>query len=497
MNRASERNETRLTWLDATIGWLSPRRALARAFARSQLSSYRTFEAASKGRRTAGWKTSESSVNAETLASLPILRSRSRHLVQNNAYAARGVSGIVGNTIGPGIIPQALHPTMPKMASKADELWKKWGDTTLCDFDGQHDFYGLQALVLKTVVQAGECLVRRTRRNSKTPLPIPMQLQVLEPDFIDSSKEMKGKSGTVIVQGIEFNAQGERVAYWLFPEHPGEASSTRLESVRVPAVDILHIYRVDRPGQVRGIPWFAPVILNLRDLDEFEDAELTRRKIASCFAGFIHDVEGADLASKATQPLIDKIEPGTIEILPPGKNITFASPQPVIGYAEYTSQILHKIAVGLGVTYEVLTSDLKETNYSSARMGYLEMHRNVVSWRTQILLPRLCNPVWGWFIEAALVAGVNVAGCEAAWTAPKRDMIDPVKDISAEKDAVRAGFKSRSEVVRSFGFDPEKVTAEVHADNRKADELGLVFDTDARKTTMNGQSQIEKNGDAK
>jgi hypothetical protein len=118
-------------------------------------------------------------------------------------------------------------------------------------------------------------------------LPVPFQLQVLEPDHLDNGKTEDMADGGYILQGIEFDALGRRRAYWLFPVHPGETRGRSLASRPVPARQVLHLFERLRPGQVRGVPWFAPVILKLRDLDDYDDAELMRKKIEACFAAFV------------------------------------------------------------------------------------------------------------------------------------------------------------------------------------------------------------------
>lgn len=130
-------------------------------------------------------------------------------------------------------------------------------------------------------------LVRRRRRKSADNLPVPLQLQVLEADFLDEQKD--GPSGNnLIIQGIEFDALGKRVAYWLFDEHPGSSSAWKtLTSRRVDAADVIHVFLPKRPGQARGYSWFAPVMQRLRNFDEMEDAIMEQAKIAACFAAFV------------------------------------------------------------------------------------------------------------------------------------------------------------------------------------------------------------------
>ncbi len=471
-----------MNWLDNAISWISPERGLKRARARYVASLIgRRYEAASIGRRTDGWVAVSNSANTEISGALVKLRDRHRDLVRNNPYAARAISGITYNTIGTGITPHVLGKT-EKETRAWEELLREHLDTAACDADGLHNLYGLEALAMRTVVEAGEAIVRRRRRLTTDGLPLPVQFQVMEPDFIDSSKEGKNGANT-IKHGIEFSPIGRRVAYWLFQSHPGDSSmSYRAQSSRVPAEDILHIYRVDRAGQIRGVPWGAPIMLRLHDLDEYEDAQLMRQKIAACFAVFVHD-GGIDSAvpDSTTGKYLEALEPGVIEHLPAGKSVSFASPPGVDGHGEFVRISLQAVAAGYGVTYEMLTGDLTGANFSRSRMGWMEFQRNIDAWRHQMFIPQFCLGIQRWVIEAALLAKGMRAPIEFTWATPKREMIDPTKEIPMYRDAMRAGIMTPSQVVRERGEDPDKHFAEWQRDAERFDQLGLTFDSDPRR----------------
>ena len=295
---------------------------------------------------------------------------------------------------------------MPRSAKQADRLWLDFAATA--DADGLTDFAGLQALIVRGLVESGEVLVRLRERRTEDGLPVPLQLQVLEADHLDSWKTGELADGGFILQGIEFDALGRRRAYWLYPTHPGDGRGG-LVSHRVPADRVLHLFERLRPGQVRGVPWFAPVMLKLRDLDAYDEAELVRKKIEACFAAFVTGVQDEETLGKArTEPdgaRIETFEPGMIEYLEPGRDVKFASPSASGGYAEYMRMQLHAVAAGVGLTYELLTGDLSQVNYSSIRAGLIEFRRRMEALQWQLLVPGLCQPVWRRFVLAAQAAG--------------------------------------------------------------------------------------------
>ncbi len=283
-------------WIDRAIGAVAPGAGLRRARQRQMMSVLaRAYEGARQGRRTEGWVTAGSGANAEIAPALARLRDRSRDLVRNNPYAAKAVAALVSNMVGTGLLPRARAEDAG-IAKLADRLWSEFAATA--DADGLTDFAGLQALIVRSLVESGEVLVRLRERRVEDGLAVPLQLQVLEADHLDSWKSAELADGGFILQGIEFDRLGRRRAYWLYPTHPGDGRGT-LVSTRVAASHVLHLFERLRPGQVRGVPWFAPVMLKLRDLDAYDEAELVRKKIEACFAAFVTGVQDEDTLGKA------------------------------------------------------------------------------------------------------------------------------------------------------------------------------------------------------
>ncbi len=475
------------TLVDRFVGYLSPERGLNRMRARATIQRALTFEGASKGRRTKNWKPSNDSINAGIVDSLPTLRARSRDLTRNNAWAAGAIDSIVAETIGAGIIPQARDQD-ETFAKRVDNLWKAWGDETVCDADNLLDFYGIQALAMKTIAEAGSVLIRRRTRRLTDGFPLPLQLQVLEPEYLDTSKDTFGalsSSGTTVMGGVEFDRIGRRRGYWIFKEHPSSRLSLRAqESVFVPASEILHIFRVDRAGQVDGYPWVAPVIITLRDLDDFEDHERVRQKVAACMTAFRTQqdpLEDQAALTQAQREELAHLEPGAVEVLGPGENMVFSTPPASNGYGVFVPWQLRAIARAFGVTYEACTGDFSQVNFSSGRMGRLQMNRNIQRWQQQIIIPRLCKTVWAWAMDAAMIAGLLPRPCGAVWSVPKVEMIDPAKETAAIKEKIRAGISTLSEEIRQSGRDPADVFDERQKDDAELDRRGIVVDSDPRQ----------------
>jgi capsid protein len=170
--------------------------------------------------------------------------------------------------------------------------------------------------------------------------------------------------------------------------------------------------------------------------------------------------------------------------LPAGKDIKFNEPPRVDGYGSYTKDVLLRVAAAYGITFQALTGDLSTVNFSSGRMGWLEMHRNIEQWRWHMLIPQMLEGVSRWWMEAvALTEGMRLTGREQiVWTPPRREMIDPTKETKAATDAIRAGLTSLPAVHREFGVHTPRVLGEIFESNKLADSLGLRLESDARHT---------------
>lgn len=476
------------TALDRFLLAVAPGWALSRAHARAL--ALRHYEAAEFGRRTANWPRRGTDANVAAASSLGPLRFLARDLTRNNAWAKNGVRCITRNTIGTGIIPKP-EGGWPKQLREA---WKRWADTTDCDADGRNTLAGLQRLADRTMVESGEVLIRRRWRLPKDGLSIPMQIQVLEPDYIDTQRNaFTGPAGGPVIQGVEFDMLGRRVAYWLFTVHPGSNLASG-QSKRYPAEDFAHVFEMERPGQVRAASWLASVIVCLRDFDEYEDAVLAAQNVTAAFAAFrIGSPDkppalGPEGTDARTGEQVEDIEPGSIIDLAPGEDVKFSTP-PVVQNLDFSSRTLRRIAAGLGVTYEDLTGDFSQVNFSSARMARLSHWANVYDWQWNTLIPQFCNTVWGWAMEAAGVQGLISDPPPARWTAQPMPMTDPDKEARANVIRIRSGQASLPEVLREQGIDPDEHLEEIAETNAKLDAFKIWLDSDPRRVSQAGLTQ--------
>lgn len=420
---------------------------------------------------------------------------RSRHLCANNPYAAAAKAEFISAMVGDGIKPSPLLDDADQKA-ELQQLWYDWVDEA--DADGLSDFYGLQIRAAGELFEAGECFVRARTRRQSDGLTVPLQVQLIPAEMLDYG--LKEQRGAVRIEmGIEFNAIGQRTAYHFLRTHPGTDFATYSPgaiTVRVPASEVYHLYDPFRVGQIRGVPHTLSAMVTLAMLELYDDAELERKRTAALFGAFIrrplgedqdHPLGGVLTTTPSTEPPQFALEPGAIIDLEPGEDVTFSSPADVgNSYEAFQYRMLLRAATGLGVPYQALTGDLRQTSYGSMRGGMITFRRKIQAKQNAVLIFQFCRPIWQKWLDTAALAGVlpwtytehqatRRDKIRVKWQTPKWDWIDPYKDLQAEKLAVDSGFKSRSDVIEAEGYDPEETDARIAADREREDGLGLKF----------------------
>ncbi|MEP5730373.1 MAG: phage portal protein [Sulfitobacter sp.] len=472
-----------VNFLDRAILSLSPERGLRRIKAKSAANAVMNYDAASRGRRTSGWKAPATAADASAFGNRPRLRNLSRDMIRNRPYAARAQSVVTGNVVGTGIMPSVeMDPENQASSEAALKFLKSHLMTTAIDAAGVNTLPGLQTQVMNAVFSDGEVLARQRlrKRSFNSKLPLLFQVQLMECDYLDETKQSHGRNE--VVEGIEYGPTGRIEAYHLYDRHPGDVQFWRgrqLASSRVPAGQILHVRRSDRPGQMRGAPWLAPVMMALGELSDYQEAEILKQRMAALLAFFR---ENEDAIPDAAKTQISELAPGAVIDLEPGQKITPTSPPSKDGYSDFMRQGVFTIAMGLGITGESLSGDLRGVNFSSGRMGRMEMDRFIQVWQQQLVIDQFCAGIGEWSRDVWRMQGQSEPNlppvpASIGWTAPRRPLIDPSKEISASVAEIDAGLTSRSRKQRELGYDPETIAAE-RAEDALRDGKTPTFETE-------------------
>lgn len=466
-------------------GWGA--RRLSSKFALEEVqATVRGFDAARHDRRTANWHTAGSSANRELSGALSTIRSRSRDLVRNNEWARAAKQKLNAHIIGSGFTPRPPSGLDKAVKASRREAWEAFSDS--CDPEGLMDFAGKQAQAIGEVIEGGAAFIRWYVRPPEWGLKVPLQCEVLEHDHLDTGKTEVLQSGNVVVSGVEYDLFGRRAAYWLFPVHPGEMTLLRagqgFMSERVPAEDVDHIFRVDRPGQVTGVPWLAPTLLRLRDAGDYEEAELVRKKIEACLTIFVkRSGQGpTTLAQKESQSRdprgrrLERIAPGMIAYLAEGEEVTPVTPTAAGGYAEHLTRQLMASAAAVGLPYASISGDLNRSSYAAQREAKLDFWPLLDQWQWLMVVPQMLRTSDRRVMQAAAGRGLSVAPeRRSEWTPPQRPWIDPLKDVQAKKTELALGLEGWRDAVAARGYDPDERLEEMQQDAAALAAAGIVF----------------------
>lgn len=474
-------------FLDRAIAYLSPERAYRRLAFRQGLDALSGYDAAA-WERLQPWTGTSGAHEQIAGGARDLLRARARDLELNSDIAQAAVRAIVRNVVGIGIVPQAkvmtksgTYDTRTNQALEA--AWKRWVRARSCDISRRMNFYELQALMLTRRIIDGEALCRLvTARDG-----IPLRLQGLEAEWLASWMYKAPGTGNYLISGVEVDKYFAPVAYWIDQASPD--GWTKLDPVRYPAEDMIHLYQITRFSQVRGVTELAHVMRRMRETGEYLDAEVIAAKIAACFALLItRDKPGSGpgrLPKDSEGKPIKEITPGMVEYLSPGEQVTPVTPQRTASAVRDYVQIEQRMAgAGLGLSYEALSRDVSQTNYSSARVNLLE-DRIGYRMMQRYMIEHFCRPVWERFVEACVLGGeVSIPSYwsdperyhAVRWVAPGWAWVDPVDEVRGTKEELRGGLTTLEDVAAAQGRDYEEILDQLAREKRMVEERGLDLD---------------------
>lgn len=506
--------------IDSIVSAVSPMSGLRRMQARRIIRSY---QGAEPSRVSSNRVPRNQPADMELLGPFGAdrLRAWARDMVRNNAYAWGVVDTIVSSVVGCGIKAQSTFETwegedVEVVNDARDKVWAEWAE--VCDVNGQYTFEELQAACQREIVEAGEVLVRIIR----TPdaiyngilRPVPLALELIEADRLAGDKDtyaarLSAQNENRIIRGVEVDALGKPVAYWIYKDHPLQPYAFTREPERIPANEIMHLFRRDRVGQTRGVTWFAPALSWIRDLGTYVDNELQASAVASCFTvaiktdtpiGNLYDPDGSS-GTDSSGNRERYVEPGMIMELKPGEDVVGLNPgRPNAGAEPWIQLILRGIAVGTGLSYEVVARDYSQTSYSSSRTSQLEDRRRFRCWQ-QYLIRHLCQPVWDAFSDAAALSALPGFATSTdllsdrrrfapvEWLTPDWEWVDPSVEQSTAESALQSFTDTYANVLGARGRSFRSVFYQRAKEERMRKKLGLITPEERQQQISAAQTQ--------
>lgn len=473
--------------LDRAIGWVSPTTAARRLHARTAMAtaltltgggteisaSAESYTSTKSSSGTRYYRPGVRSSVADQSGVLPTLRGQSRDLARNHPLASGAINTNVDRVVGTGLALSA-RPDARVLGWTPEQVteWKAqvqaefslWADSKECDITGVQNFYELQALVLRSALESGDCFtLMPDAEEAYSDMPYRLRLQVIEADRVGNpagAMDTDEQAG-----GLKMNKQGRPVQAWLYDRHPGglNLKGDRWAGQWVDLVGrsgrrrMLHHFRRLRPDQPRGIPYLAPVIDCLKQLGRYTEAEITAAVVSSMFTAFVKTKDGdstavftGDAPPGAAAPAGDdeiELGAGAVVGLAEGEDVTFANPsRPNTGFTPFVDALAKYVGVALGLPHELLVKQFN-ASYSASKAALLDAWQWLRGLRAWMGLT-FCQPTYEtWMAESVAIGRISAPGffedpllrwayTRTAWNGDSMGSINPKDEIAAYRDAI-------------------------------------------------------------
>ncbi len=484
--------------IDRAIAAVAPVHACKRAIARKRLSAlnsgYGNYGANRTKKSLIGWMYHGGSAKEDIEDNIDTLRQRSRDAYMGVPIATASLKTLRTNVVAGGLIPapqidadflKLTDEQVQELQAQIVREFGLWADTPTCDADRIDNFYSLQQLAYLSYLMNGDAIVLLPMKQQKGQ-PYSLRVRLLEADRVCSPDlydrlvpcEVQGYKVQSIVQGVETDADGMMIAYWICNRHPlsndAAAQPGGIQWERVEAYggktgrrNVLHIMTRERAGQRRGVPLLAPVLEALKQLGRYTEAEIEAALVSALFTVFIK----SDLPSDEKplgevipqEQLIDEADQRSIEMgngavvgLAPGESVQFADPKhPTTGYDAFTDALVKQIGAALEIPPEVLYKQFI-ASYSAARGALNEFWRSCGMMRDWFI-EDFCQPIYEeWFTEAVARGRIHAPGFFAdpairkaytgcVWNGPARTNLNPVQEVEAAEKRVENCFSTAQE----------------------------------------------------
>jgi lambda family phage portal protein len=415
-----------------------------------------------------------------------ILRNRSRYEVANNSYA-RGITLTLANdVVGTG--PRLQMLTADANANRiVEQEFMAWVDAV-----GLAEKLRTMRLARVSDGESFGLLISSERIDT----PVKLDLRLIEADQV-ASPTLTLDSRRYI-DGIQFDADGNAISYDVLRQHPGDtAFSVDEEYDRVSANAVLHYFRCDRPGQIRGIPDITPALPLFAQLRRFTLAVLAAAETAADFAGILYTDAPANGEADAAEPFEPiELEKRMLLTMPGGwKMAQMKSEQPSTTYAEFKKEILNEIARCLNMPFNVAAGNSSGYNYASGRLDHQTYFKSIRVEQTQLARVVLDRVLIAWLHEAILIEGYLPNSLrtldstfEHQWFWDGHEHVDPAKEANAQKIRLANHTTTLAIEFARQGRDWETELKQRAKELSLMRELGL---TTSNETNFGNQTQTQ------
>jgi lambda family phage portal protein len=407
---------------------------------------------------------------ANTPAVRERLRNHARYEVANNCYARGIVNTIADVTVGTGAVLQ-----LPRGETDAEADAAKQVETLFRDWAESVDLWAKIWTARVARAQDGEAFIL-LRTNVAADRPVSLDLQPVEADQVTDGT--LGGWDTEEIDGMEVDAFGNPTVYKVLRQHPGDNTGGDPEPVRVHHSAICHWFRIDRPGQLRGVPEITPALPLFAQLRRYTLATLTAAETAADFAGIIYTDLSPDESPTVPFRTVD-IERGALLTMPDGRRIEqLKAEHPTTTYAEFKREILAEIGRALNMPRAIVLADASNYNFASGRLDRQAFDRTTDNDRRSAER-QVLRKIWAaWVAEAELIPGYLPAAWDPTsrprWLWRQLGHVDRKKEADGAAQDLANFTTTLAEECARNGLDSGDVLRQRARELRDLRELGLI-----------------------
>ncbi len=447
-----------------------------------------SFAAAMMTRLNADWVTRCLPSDEELRGDLRPLRGRARDLSRNNglaiAYLDLCETNIVGaNGVGMQCrMKDADGQPLTAFNRMIEDGWKDFSDAPTVD--GRQHLVEMSQLGIRNGARDGELIARKY---VGYPNRHGLAVQLLDPDLLDETHNVAAVPGQQEVRmSVQIDEWSRPTGYWIH-EHPYFTAIGK-PPYMIPARDVIHCGRMDRVNQTRFATWFHGVMVAMKMLDGYIEAELVAARIHSAMCWIYErqpELNSGAWKPPANQAVMMEANPGRAGFAPDGYRANVFAPQhPGNQFPDFVKALQRYIASGLGVSFGALSNNLEGFSYSSGRIGLLQERDN---WRRHQwwFIRSFLKPLFVEWLNVASMRGLIDLGritpeqvvAAIEWQPRGYDWVDPKNDIEAKELAIKLGIDSRTRINQELGRDYyEQVLPDLEREQQEAKRRGVSID---------------------
>lgn len=458
----------------------------------------RSFKGAMYSRFTNWIFSSFTKVNKDLKDNLTTLVTRTRDLAKNNEVYRSHLNNLEKSIIGPqgfrlqSLVKNENGDLAEDINIELENAWWEFGKRSngFITKDGEMGDKDFDALILRTLIIDGEVFIR-VDRNARNPYGLSFSL-------VDSLSLDKDKNQdftplqNAIVMGIEIDRDYKPVRYYL---REGDINNYTVgKTTSFSASEIIHIYKKEFAGQVRGFPDICASLDSLKQLDDYAIAELLAAKVGACHnvfyertgtvAGDWLDQNNSSMDDQGR--FVQELSPGESSIVPQGYTVKSVSPNhPNSNFGGFIKAIVRRIAASIGVSYNTLAKDYESVNYSSLRQSAIDEAKTYETIQ-RFIIENWKDIEYKLFVISYITNNIKTKlkptkindYLNYTFISSKSDYFDPAKDIIAVERKLKLGLSNPIIELEKRGLDVDDVLDGWSIWEKKCKDRNLIFTQD-------------------